>query len=88
MSDELDRHPGGGHRSVPPVVASLAVNPSTAAAIADTFLSDPPARRTRSWLGPVIVLLVAGLLILATVVLWDQAGGFVTPDIGTPAPSF
>jgi hypothetical protein len=87
VSDDLDL-PDGGHRSVPPVVASLAVDPSTAATIAETFRSPRSAGRTRSWLGPIVALLIVGALIVATVLLWDQAGGFVTPDLGTPAPSF
>ena len=88
MSDEPVRDPVGGHRPVPPVVASLALDPSTAAAITETFLSPRSIGRTRSWLGPVIALLIVGALILATFLLWDQAGGLVTPDLDTPAPSF
>ena len=87
MRDDLPDVSPAGHRSVPPVVASLAVDPATAAGIAKTLLAPQSTGRARSGLGPVVALLVFGALIIATVLLWDQAGGFVTPNMGTPAPS-
>jgi hypothetical protein len=86
MTDQIGAS-APGHRSVPPVVTSLAVDPSTAASIAETFVAPGSTGRRRAWLGPVIALLVAGLLIVASVLLWSQGVGF-DPVVGTPAPSF
>jgi hypothetical protein len=82
VNDDADRVSGTVHTSVPPVVVSLAVDPSTMAAISETLSTDRP----RPWLGPIIVVITVGVLIVVAIVGSAQVG--VTPGVGTPVPSF
>jgi hypothetical protein len=66
-------------RPVPPVVASLAVDPATAAGLAHVLTAPRPTGQSRPWLAPLVVLLIVGAVALATLLLWAQAGGFGRP---------
>jgi len=84
VSGEIDSASDAARTSVSPVVVSLAVDPPSMAAIAETLSAERPRR----WLGPAVAVLAIAALIIVVIVDSALAGGLATSGAGTPAPSF